>query len=198
MDKLLGTDKVSPTGKDKINGIIDKLRSGYLGQVPVSNGNGDDFTWQDIEATIPGGTEGQVLTKNSATPYDYSFENPYKPYHIKAITTSATITTSQTFTGVTSSSDNVRTNIITINFQSYAVAETQFDVELKKDGITIKTWQTATNDTSTDNESYADVKSFTYYDEDADASSDYEVEITKGAGSSSIRILSYIIVLMGI
>jgi len=199
MDKLLGTDKASPTGKNKINGIIDKLRGGYLGQVLVSLGNGvTDPQWSDIVPNIPGGTANQVLTKINATPNSYEFRDTYKPFVNNAEVANTTISTNNTFLGVASKSDSPRTNVITFGLQSYAVAETQFNVELLKNSVSIKTWQTSTNDTSTDLESYSDIKSISYVDQAAAASSTYQVKITKGSGSASIVISNFQIYLLGV
>lgn len=199
MDKLLGTDKASPTGKNKINGIIDKLRGGYLGQVLVSLGNGvTDPQWSDIVPTIFGGTANQVLTKINATPNNYEFRDTYKPFIAKQEAINITVSTNISFASVVGKSDFERTNIINFGFQSYAVAETQFNVELLKNSVSIKTWQTSTNDTSTDLESYSDIKSISYVDQSAAASSTYQVKITKGSGSASIVINNFQIHLLGV
>lgn len=67
MEKLLGTDQVSPTGKNKINDIIDFLRGGYPGQVLVSQGDGiEDPGWQDIPDPTFADTAGNAETADLA------------------------------------------------------------------------------------------------------------------------------------
>jgi len=68
LNKLLGTDQVSPTGKNKINDIITKLLGGYAGQVLVSQGDGaTDPQWQDIPNPFYADTAGNANTADSAT-----------------------------------------------------------------------------------------------------------------------------------
>lgn len=49
LKKLLGTDKMSPVGKNKLNDWCQLLLNGYAGQVLVSQGDGStDPQWQDV------------------------------------------------------------------------------------------------------------------------------------------------------
>lgn len=65
--KLLGTDKLSPTGKNKLNNIVQLLWNGYPGQVLVSQGTGsDDPEWQDVPNPFYADTAGNSLTADVA------------------------------------------------------------------------------------------------------------------------------------
>jgi len=88
LEQLLGTDKVSPTGKNKINNIVTKLLGGYPGQALISQGDGStDPQWEDLPlAQIPGGNEGDILTKNSSLDADFDWSSPNVPFATLTLT----------------------------------------------------------------------------------------------------------------
>lgn len=68
LEKLLGTDKLSPTGKNKLNNIVQLLWNGYPGQVLVSQGTGnEDPEWQDVPNPFYADTAGNADTSDVAT-----------------------------------------------------------------------------------------------------------------------------------